>query len=504
MCGIFCSTFEVDENRLQSWMSYRGRDGFKSYRSPEGVFLYHSLMSVSSEQKHKQPYESEDVVVSFNGEVYNFPELAEILSSHSNKDVLHDETEVVCNFISRFGLKMFAEHAVGMFAIVMFDRQRKTIEFGRDYFGQKPLYYSIANDNIVVGSQYSYFPKDYLTDFDLPTIARMIDFGFPLGDRTPLKGVNSCPRGSIARYCLNENRLSITKYQPKTKDSLGLVARDTFSYVPVVAYSGGIDSVYVADKLANKNGLKLASIGLAESQAEINVKQKSFEQVPQMLWDFSENDFEKALLELSNANIDPVLDPGATVFQHLMACCAGQTRVVFGGDGGDELFYGYGRMKVLYGIQRKLRAVPDMILGKILLFVYLFAVSRRPLAALKSCCVKLQRRAGETWAQTLELDHFFQTVMRKSDSVSLLNEIEYRCPILEEYTPADGDPTVLQYKQKLNLTGKSQKIGFSKIPEGWEGDPKRNVKNNWLKSNPSGAQQWRKRVLDDWISKISK
>lgn len=500
MCGVFCSTLEVDEDRLRSWMLERGRDGFRFVSEADGVNIYHSLMSISSDLNHFQPFDANGVVISFNGEIYNYPDLAKLLGPQSKKEEQRKETDVVCEFISRFGLKVFAESAVGMFAVVLYDRRNKTIEFCRDYFGQKPLYYSNENNALVVGSQYSYFPSAYAPELDRTTITQMINFGFPIGDRTPLKGVFSCPRGTVAKYCMKGRRLTFQNFQPKDRDFGRLTYRDTFSYLPLVAYSGGIDSVYVAHKLSNVEGLKLASLALAESVSEITTRYSSFEEAEQFLWKFHGHDFENALLQLSEAKIDPVLDPGAAVFQHLMAHCSDHTRVVFGGDGGDELFYGYGRMKVICRLEQRLAAIPDIILGRVLFFVYLFAISRRPLTSLMSCWSRIRKRHGETWAQTFELDHFFQTVLRKSDSIALINNIEYRCPILEEFLPCDGDPNAKKYKGAINLTGKAQKVGFAEIPEGWISGS--SIKNKIFRSRPSNVKNWRLKVIDDWKSKI--
>ena len=117
MCGLFAAITNNSDligslnlQRVEAAMANRGSDSIASYAGDKEIF-YHSLLSISSSGKHIQPYANDRFILLLNGEIYNYPELAEILSLDCEKVT---ETEVVFEFIKQQGVVKFCEIAVGI------------------------------------------------------------------------------------------------------------------------------------------------------------------------------------------------------------------------------------------------------------------------------------------------------------------------------------------------------------------------------------------------------
>ncbi len=150
MCGIaglFDSTGRAEIPRalvtqMNEALAHRGPDDSGVHLEP-GVALAHQRLSIIDLASGHQPLYNEDrsVVVVFNGEIYNFQELAAELAACGHGFRTHSDTEVIVHAWEEWG-EACVKRFRGMFAFALWDRNRETLFLARDRLGVKPLYYA--------------------------------------------------------------------------------------------------------------------------------------------------------------------------------------------------------------------------------------------------------------------------------------------------------------------------------------------------------------------------
>lgn len=185
MCGIcgFISEKEITTENLKNMnntINYRGPDSEGIYfEETDGkkIGLAHKRLAIMdlSPLGH-QPMFSEDknIIVIFNGEIYNFQEIKEDLEKKGYKFRSTSDTEVIVKGYEEYGIEII-EKLNGMFAIALYDKKNKELFLIRDRIGIKPLYFHIDEKDIIFASElkpileYPYFKreidKDSLSDF---------------------------------------------------------------------------------------------------------------------------------------------------------------------------------------------------------------------------------------------------------------------------------------------------------------------------------------------------
>ena len=147
-------------------LSHRGPDG-KGYYFGKRTFLGHRRLSIIGIEDGGQPLFNKDktIVVTYNGEVYNYPELKIDLEKKGYVFKTSTDTEVLIHMYSEYG-ENFIKLLNGMFCFALFDERKDTLLIGRDRFGVKPLYYQIIKNKLVFASEINslktlpYFDKD--------------------------------------------------------------------------------------------------------------------------------------------------------------------------------------------------------------------------------------------------------------------------------------------------------------------------------------------------------
>jgi asparagine synthase (glutamine-hydrolysing) len=139
-------------DRMNQTQFHRGPDEGGLHREP-GLGFGHRRLSIIDLSSGQQPLFNEDhsVVVTYNGEIYNFRELAEELAGHGHTFRTHCDTEVIVHAWEQWG-ENCVERFRGMFAFGLWDRNRQTLFLARDRLGVKPLYYALLDDGMFVFS----------------------------------------------------------------------------------------------------------------------------------------------------------------------------------------------------------------------------------------------------------------------------------------------------------------------------------------------------------------
>ena len=158
MCGICGYTGPEIPGRLQTmadFIRHRGPDGDGFYHDPERcVNLGHRRLSIIDLVTGDQPMSNEDGTVwtVFNGEIYNFKELRRKLKQAGHRLATTSDTETILHLYEDKGFDLLGE-LNGMFAFALWDAKRRRLFLARDRFGVKPVYWSVAQDRFIFGSE---------------------------------------------------------------------------------------------------------------------------------------------------------------------------------------------------------------------------------------------------------------------------------------------------------------------------------------------------------------
>ncbi len=305
-----------------------------------------------------QPIANEDgrIVVVQNGEIYNHAELrAELEAAGHRFRTPHSDTEVLVHLYEQHGTR-FAERLRGMFAVAVWDSERRRLVLARDRFGIKPLYYRDGED-FMFASELKALPSG---EIDLDALEAFLAFNAIHGPRTIYRDVRKLPPGHV--LVREEGAARIERYADERPalehrdepwealaDELRERLRDSVrahlvSDVPVgVLLSGGVDSSALAALAAEHGRVSTFSIGFAEkafSEVELarTIARRYGTDHHELV---VEPDAAELLPTIAAAFDEPFADSSALPTYLVSQLAAQHVKVALSGEGGDELFGGY-------------------------------------------------------------------------------------------------------------------------------------------------------------------
>ncbi len=389
MCAINGFNFKDAEliTAMNSVTKHRGPDGTGIF-TDEKISLGHNRLSIIDlSEEANQPMYSEDkeIILTYNGELYNFKELR---SELENFYVFRTESdsEVVLAAYKRWGSKC-VDRFNGIFAFAIWDVKKKELFFARDQVGVKPLYYYFKEGVFIFSSEI----KGVL-EHNIPRILnteafehyfRVLYVPEPL---TLFRDVFKVPPGH--KGTLSNNELRIERYysldgskvvKKVTKEEVrqnisSSVKRQLVSDRPVGIYlSGGIDSSIVLDVMSLlRKDIQTFSIGFSLKEDEESEKfnkdfylarktaEKYHTQHHEVL--LSHTDVVDALKEAIYQLDEPIANPTLIAQYKLAEFVKNEgVDVVLGGDGGDELFGGYERYRIAYFMSLYQKCIPSSL-----------------------------------------------------------------------------------------------------------------------------------------------
>jgi asparagine synthase (glutamine-hydrolysing) len=376
MCGIagIVLTRPGQAQELQQMterLRHRGPDAIGYFHDPSGrVFFGHTRLCILDlTPSSNQPFCSANgrYVVTFNGEIYNFQNLRKILAEkHGIMFRTTGDTEVIAEGFAVWGTAL-AEKLEGMFAFAIADLQTGRVSFCRDRVGKKPLYYFRNEAGFYFSSEIKGLlevtgVRDALR-INRRSISSFLHLGFIPEPDTIYQNIRKFPAGHYG--VLADNELSLTSYWEigntitPAKKSPGVVEElygileesvtsRLVSDVPVGTFlSGGTDSSLIT-AIASKNvskQLKTYSIGFRESKYDERVYAEGVAKAlktDHTAYELSEKDA-RDLLEIYLDHFDePFADTSAIPTMLVSKLARAEVTVALTGDGGDELFQGYG------------------------------------------------------------------------------------------------------------------------------------------------------------------
>ena len=387
MCGIAGFAFTdprhpVDRELLRSMtdtLRHRGPDADGAHVGA-GVGLGHRRLSIIDLSTGDQPIynETRTVAIVFNGEIYNFAELARELEARGHTFVTRSDTETIVHAYEDFGVECVSRLR-GMFTFALWDEPRRRLVLARDRAGKKPLYYHADGERLVFASEIKALLKD-------PSIKRRISveslhdyftFGNIPAPGTVFQDIQQIPAGHVLVWERGQARLH--EYWDVTFDPTGPstpgAASEAFSAlfdeavrmrmvadVPLGAFlSGGIDSSAVVASMARQSARPVVttSVGFAErthseldharavakalgtEHHELLVKPDAIADLPKLVWHLDQ----------------PFADSSALPTYYVSRATRERVTVALSGDGGDELFAGYQRRYGIHRLEQRLRRV---------------------------------------------------------------------------------------------------------------------------------------------------
>ena len=209
MCGIV--TFvdneapQVKDSLIQTMMNriiHRGPDD-SGHFVDEGVAMGFRRLSFVDVKSGNQPIfnENDSMAITFNGEIYNFKPLREELINLGHHFSTHADTEVILHGYEEWGENV-TKRLRGMFAFLIWDREKQELFGARDHFGIKPLYYGKMNGTFFVGSEIKSFldHPNFDKQLNKAALKPYMTFQYPAIDETFFKGIYKLPEGHFFHY----------------------------------------------------------------------------------------------------------------------------------------------------------------------------------------------------------------------------------------------------------------------------------------------------------------
>jgi len=404
MCGIagvfsttpFPSAVGIEQtlHRMARLIAHRGPDGSDIWHNSHVGLAHTRLAIIDLSEAGRQPMQDTQghLVLTYNGEIYNYRELRKELRAAGHHFRTETDTEVILNGYRQWG-EAVVDRLRGMFAFALWDEREKCLFLARDRTGQKPLFYARQGDAFLFGSEI----KSILTWPGFPRRANLaalhqyLTFQYVMPPHSAFEGVEELPPahtmtvqadGSthIRRYWqlpVPGQRGSFDPVEARERIAAELeqaVRMRMISDVPLGAFlSGGIDSSVIVALMAKHSSgpVKTFSIGFNHDEYderqyartvaerygtdhhEYVVEPDAMAVLPSLVWQFGQ----------------PFADSSALPTYYVSAITREHVTVALSGDGGDESFLGYKRylatkVEDIYGhIPAPLRLIMSALIG---------------------------------------------------------------------------------------------------------------------------------------------
>ncbi|MEQ8604672.1 MAG: asparagine synthase (glutamine-hydrolyzing) [Marivibrio sp.] len=360
-------------DKLLAALSHRGPDGDGRYVSG-GVAMVQTRLAIIDLETGDQPlYEPGGAALVANGEIYNYVELRAELEGAVDLRTRSD-CEPPLHLYRRDGLA-FAERLRGMYAIAIHDpAEGGRLVLSRDPFGIKPLYYVQTDDCFAFASEPQALIKAGLlgepASVDADARRSQLQLQFGCGEATPIRGVQRVAPGEtlvVQRGRIVERRrrcalpaggpeeigeeAAIARLDAALRDSVEVHQRSDVPYG--LFLSGGVDSSAILSMMAELNERPVIAFTAGFQGGQVHDERDHACRLAERLGaehheiDFAEADFWETLPRIAAAMDDPAADYAILPTWKLAERAAQDLKVVLCGEGGDELFAGYGRYRAL-------------------------------------------------------------------------------------------------------------------------------------------------------------
>ena len=509
MCGFVGFTNKIDnaDKIIKSMMDsikHRGPDSEGLYLDEDIAMGFRRLSIIDLSMGH-QPLFNEDksLVLTFNGEIYNYQELREELINAGHTFETHVDSEVLLHGYEQWG-KNLLNKLRGMFAFVIWDKNKKELFGARDFFGIKPMYYANMNGTFMYGSEIKSFlhHPDFKKELNETALENYLTFQYSPCAETFFKGVFKLLPAHYFTY--KDGKLTTERYwdinfNAEEKPDLdewverigetfkNSVEAHKIADVEVGSFlSSGVDSSYVA-AVANVDKTFTVGFGEDEKYNEIGYAKEFSKYIgkeniskvitPEEYW---------GNFPLIQYHMDePLADPAAVALYFVCKLASERVKVVLSGEGADEIFGGYNiykepdDMAFYNAIPKPIRKAVGAVASKLpakrgLNFLirrskdleerfignaYIFSEKERkellsintdaPMAMeiTKPFYDKVKDKDNVTKMQYLDLNLWMTgDILLKADKMSMANSLELRVPFLDKHVMALAERIPKRYR----------------------------------------------------------
>lgn len=390
------SQLETTARKMATSLKHRGPDSWGTWTdAPNGVALSHARLAILdlSAAGH-QPMVSQNgrIILTYNGEVYNFQELRKELSLSGVQFQGHSDTEVLVEAFSRWGIEKTLAASCGMFAFAVWQTETQELILGRDRMGQKPLYYGWNGDTLLFASELKAFHAhpQFSPEIDLSAVSAFLRYSCVPEDYSIYRGIHKLPAGSLATFSRASRTPRIHQYwslsdvasfgennslevsESEAEEMLDRkircsIERRLVSDVPLGAFlSGGIDSSLVVAVMQQLNDGNTRSFAIGYEEEKFNEAPFAKEVARHLGTDHHElfvtaQDALDLIPKLASTYDEPFADISQIPTMIVSQLARKHVTVALSGDGGDELFCGYDRYSGAIERWQKLRRTPAAI-----------------------------------------------------------------------------------------------------------------------------------------------
>ncbi|MDO5569689.1 MAG: asparagine synthase (glutamine-hydrolyzing) [bacterium] len=371
MCGFVGlvdsrKTYKKEEviKKMADRIKHRGPDD-EGYYTDDNIALGFRRLSIIDLDNGFQPIYNEDksMVITYNGEIYNYKELRSTLEKCGHTFKTNTDTEVILHGYEEYKCELFNKLR-GMFSFVIYNIKDKELIAVRDYFGIKPLYYYKEDDLLLVGSEIKSFLEhpNFKKQVNDKALKMYLIFQYSVFEETFFKNVYKLKPGFYFKY--KDGELNIKKYfnieykrtdksYEEYKELLKHELEESIKYhqitsdVEVGSYlSGGVDSSYVAS-VAKPD--KTFSVGFKEKSDNkltfdetVYAKELSKKLGIKNYSDYiTKKQFFATLPTILYHTDEPHANLSTVPLYFLSSLASKKVKVVLSGEGADEMFGGY-------------------------------------------------------------------------------------------------------------------------------------------------------------------
>ena len=365
MCGLCGFTGELIDRdavikNMTDVITHRGPDSCGTY-TDEDISMGFRRLSIIDLKEGDQPIYNEDrnLVLMFNGEIYNYQQLREILVAKGHRFYTRSDSEVLVHGFEEWGEDLLNKLR-GMFAFAIWNKTDKSLFLARDFFGIKPMHYAQAGGSFVYGSEIKSileFPG-FEKKLNKNALDNYISFEYPVPPETFFEGVFCLMPAHFLWY--RNGEIEVKRYwepQFEPDDSMSeeeavdeiekvfgdSVAAHRISDVEVGCFlSSGVDSSYVATYFA---GQKAFTVGFGEderyNEAGYAKELSSLVGLEHHYKKITPDEYWGIIRKVMYHMDQPLADASCIALYFVSKIASEYVKVVLSGEGSDELFGGY-------------------------------------------------------------------------------------------------------------------------------------------------------------------
>lgn len=379
MCGIliFPKKKNFSLTKAKNCISHRGPDAFK-YEEIDNFIFCHSLLQIRSDlQSSLQPKytKSKRYLILFNGQIYNTNDLNNLVTVQ-NKEL---DTEYINEIVDKYGVNGL-EHIDGMYAIAIYDLKKKKLFFTRDPSGQKNLYFSYYNEEIIICSEIYPVLQILNSQTKLSNLGVMeyLMIGFNSDTHTIYENIYKLLPGQLIEFCFLKKKIISKSFVKKkyinTKFEIKDLIQDNIKRHLIskkkiaINLSGGIDSnLILLESLNLGYKLDVYSTNCETDNIYFNDDFKIAKEISKKYkLNFNETFVNKKIFLDNVVNVNEILEEpsrnsaNTLYYLNLQSQKKGDYKTILSGSGGDEVFIGYPSFFINTRVQKILNTLINL------------------------------------------------------------------------------------------------------------------------------------------------